>query len=181
MRDSRPQSLDTLLDDNAAADGILKNVQQRAVALLRLDRAVQALLPTPLQPFCRVANFRQGVLVLEVANASWLMRLRYEQSRLLSALRGEILPSLSSIDTRINPDLMRQCGKNAQLNTASQLPQEAKAREVTVTRSLSAESAQQLRWLASQSPEGLRKKLERLAALAGESTDTTSRDKNRRS
>ena len=178
MRDSRPQSLDTLLDDNAAADGILKNVQQRAVALLRLDRAVQALLPTPLQTFCRVANFRQGVLVLEVANASWLMRLRYEQSRLLSALRGEILPSLSSIDTRINPDLMRQCGKNAQLNTASQLAQEAKAREVTVTRSL---SAQQLRWLASQSPEGLRKKLERLAALAGESTDTTSRDKNRRS
>ncbi|AOV97824.1 hypothetical protein A9798_13300 [Edwardsiella hoshinae] len=178
MRDSRPQSLDTLLDDNAAADGILKNVQQRAVALLRLDRAVQALLPTPLQPFCRVANFRQGVLVLEVANASWLMRLRYEQSRLLSALRAEILPSLSSIDTRINPDLMRQCGKNAQSDAT---PCQAKEPETVMMRTLSTESAQQLRWLASQSPEGLRKKLERLAALAGESTDATSRNKNRRS
>ncbi|UCQ45093.1 DUF721 domain-containing protein [Edwardsiella piscicida] len=178
MRDSRPQSLDTLLDDNAAVDGILKNVQQRAVALLRLDRAVQALLPAPLKPFCRVANFRQGILVLEVANASWLMRLRYEQSSLLSALRGEILPSLSSIDTRINPALMSQCGKNAQ-SFAQARQEEAQAE--TVMRTLSVESAQHLRWLASQSPEGLRKKLERLAALAGESTDTASRDKKRRS
>lgn len=178
MRDSRPQSLDTLLDDNAAIDGILKNVQQRAVTLLRLDRAVQALLPVPLKPFCRIANFRQGILVLEVANASWLMRLRYEQSSLLSALREQILPSLSSIDIRINPDLMRLRGKNA-LPFAPEKP--GNTQEPPVSRSLSSESAQQLRWLASQSPEGLRKKLERLAALAGESTDTTSRDKKRRS
>lgn len=104
MRDSRPQLLDVLFDDaSAGSKGPLHNVQQRAVALLKLNRAVKGLLPAPLHPWCRVANFRQGILVLETANASWMMRLRYEQPALLSALRAQILPSLSSIDIRINP------------------------------------------------------------------------------
>lgn len=107
MRDSRPQLLDVLFDDaSAGSKGPLHNVQQRAVALLKLNRAVKGLLPAPLHPWCRVANFRQGILVLETANASWMMRLRYEQPALLSALRAQILPSLSSIDIRINPALM---------------------------------------------------------------------------
>lgn len=107
MRDSRPQLLDVLFDDaSAGSKGTLQNVQQRAVALLKLNRAVKGLLPAPLHPWCRVANFRQGILVLETANASWMMRLRYEQPALLSALRAQILPSLSSIDIRINPALM---------------------------------------------------------------------------
>ena len=106
MRDSRPQLLDVLFDDaSAGSKGPLHNVQQRAVALLKLNRAVKGLLPAPLHPLPR-ANFRQGILVLETANASWMMRLRYEQPALLSALRAQILPSLSSIDIRINPALM---------------------------------------------------------------------------
>lgn len=112
MRESRPQLLDVLFDDAIAAEnGPLHNVQQRATALLKLNRAVKGLLPSQLQPWCRVANYRQSVLVLETANASWLMRLRYEQPALLSALRAQILPSLSSIDIRINPSLMAKIGR----------------------------------------------------------------------
>ncbi|MNT72943.1 hypothetical protein D3C72_2115900 [compost metagenome] len=44
-------------------------------------------------------------------------------------------------------------------------------------RHLSQESAGELRVLASRSPEKLRKILERLASLAGESANATSRDK----
>jgi hypothetical protein len=44
-------------------------------------------------------------------------------------------------------------------------------------RQLSAESAQELMLLASRSPEKLRKALERLAGLAGESAKPTSRNK----
>ena len=114
MRDSRPQLLDVLFDDaSAGSKGPLHNVQQRAVALLKLNRAVKGLLPAPLHPRCRVANFRQGILVLETANASWMMRLRYEQPALLSALRAQILPSLSSIDIRINPALMAKAATGA--------------------------------------------------------------------
>jgi hypothetical protein len=174
MRDSRPQLLDVLFDDASAGDqGPLHNVQQRAIALLKLNRAVKGLLPAQLHPWCRVANFRQGVLVLETANASWMMRLRYEQPNLLSALRAQILPSLSSIDIRINPALMAK-GSNQVKGDEKSAKNEASAAPM---RQLSQESAEQLRGLASRSPEKLRKILERLASLAGESTNDASRNK----
>lgn len=170
MRDSRPQLLDVLFDDASAGEkSPLKSVQQRATALLKLNHAVKGLLPAQLHPWCRVANYRQGILVLETANASWLMRLRYEQSTLLSALRAQILPSLSAIDIRINPSLM------AKAEAAAQKPQTEEKREVY--RQLSPQSADVLRGVADRSPEKLKKALERLAALAGESTSATSRDK----
>jgi hypothetical protein len=174
MRDSRPQLLDILFDDASSTEqSPLRIVQQRAAALLKLNRAVKGLLPAPMQPWCRVGNYRQGVLVLEIANASWMMRLRYEQPALLSALRAQILPSLSSIDIRINPSLM------AKMENASQIAikNKAIADESMPVRHLSAQSAEELRGLASRSPEKLRKALERLAELAGEGAKTTSRNK----
>lgn len=45
MRENRPQLLDVLFDDAVAAEnGPLHNVQQRATALLKLNRAVKGLL-----------------------------------------------------------------------------------------------------------------------------------------
>ncbi|CNK90677.1 DUF721 domain-containing protein [Yersinia proxima] len=176
MRESRPQLLDVLFDDAIAAEnGPLHNVQQRATALLKLNRAVKGLLPSQLQPWCRVANYRQSVLVLETANASWLMRLRYEQPALLSALRAQILPSLSSIDIRINPSLMAS-GHNHAQNAAKTSQDLEKSPPL---RQLSLESAKELRGLASRSPEKLRTILERLAALAGESANATKSDGNK--
>lgn len=174
MRDSRPQLLDVLFDDALTAEqGPLHNVQQRAVALLKLNRAVRGLLPAQLHPWCRVANFRQGVLVLETANASWMMRLRYEQPSLLSALRAQILPSLSSIDIRINPALMAKGDRQVQSGVKTTENAQAGA----PLRHLSQESANELRRLAARSPEKLRKTLERLASLAGERANATSGDK----
>ncbi|OVZ95963.1 DUF721 domain-containing protein [Yersinia sp. 2105 StPb PI] len=174
MRESRPQLLDVLFDDAIAAEnGPLHNVQQRATALLKLNRAVKGLLPSQLQPWCRVANYRQSVLVLETASASWLMRLRYEQPALLSALRAQILPSLSSIDIRINPSLMAK-GHNITQDIAKSTQNSEKSPPL---RHLSLESAKELRGLASRSPEKLRTILERLAALAGESANATKSDK----
>lgn len=174
MRDSRPQLLDILFDDASVTEqGPLYQVQQRAMALLKLNRAVTGLLPRQLHPWCRVANFRQGILVLETANASWMMRLRYEQSSLLSALRAQILPSLSSIDIRINPALMVKDSnyEQSRVEMAEKTPTGAPLRH------LSQESAEELRGLAARSPEKLRKTLERLASLAGESANTTNRSK----
>lgn len=164
MRDSRPQSLENLFDD-AGQESMLQNVQQRAVALLQLNRAVKGILPAPLHPWCRVANFRQGILVLETANASWLMRLRYEQATLLSALRAQILPSLTSIDIRINPSLAVKGQKSVQENTTQTEP-----KPYAVNRQLSKQSAEALREVAKRSPEKLRATIERLASLAGEGT-----------
>lgn len=168
MRDSRPQLLDDLFDDTS----LLRNVQQRAIALIKLNNAVRSLLPAQLHPFCRVANFRRGVLILETVNASWLMRLRYEQSTLLSTLRADILPSLASIDIRINPDLATNI-----VYSERSYPTPAEVEAAPPRRHLSKQSGEQLKELASRAPERLRIKLERLAALAEESAKTTNRSK----
>jgi len=169
MRDSRPQSIENFFDQ-AQEKSTLQHVQQRAIVLNKLNRAVQGILPAPLRPWCRVANFRQGILVIETANASWLMRLRYEQPAMLSALRAQILPSLTSIDIRINPSLAAKGHETVQESSV-----QAKEAEKAPLRQLSEQSAESLRSVASQSPEKLKKILERLASLAGESTRSTSR------
>ncbi|WP_075182221.1 DUF721 domain-containing protein [Pantoea sp. 1.19] len=162
MRSSRPHSLEHLFDETQDKS-ILRQVQQRAGVLVRLNRAVQGLLPATLHPWVRVANYRQGILVLEVANASWMMRLRYEQSALLSALRAEILPSLAAIDIRINPALAAKGEPTAQESSSQ-------AEKKVAKRQLSAASAQSLRDVAERSPEKLRRIIERLASRAGEGT-----------
>ncbi|MCX2588676.1 MULTISPECIES: DUF721 domain-containing protein [Proteus] len=166
MRDSYPQSLEKIfIELEGSNKSTLQLIQQRATILLKLNRAVMALLPIPLRDKCRVANYRNAILIIEVANASWLTRLRYETPSLLSALRQEILPSLSSIDIKINPSLGIKQEKRSLI---SSLKEQAPIKR----RHLSLESAQSLKYLAEKSPKKLREKLERLAALAGESTST---------
>lgn len=166
MRDSYPQSLEKIfIELEGSNKSTLQLIQQRATILLKLNRAVMALLPVPLRDKCRVANYRSAILIIEVANASWLTRLRYETPSLLSALRQEILPSLSSIDIKINPSLGI---KQEKISLISSL----KEQEPIKRRHLSLESAQSLKYLAEKSPKKLKERLERLAALAGESTST---------
>ncbi|WP_340615441.1 DUF721 domain-containing protein [Xenorhabdus entomophaga] len=171
MRDSRPQSLDTLFEDAATVGkSPLQVIQRHAIALLKLNRAVLSLLPAQLHPWCRVANYRKQILVLEAGNASWMTRLRYEIPVLLSTLRSEILPSLSSIDIRINPSLMIKCDNNAQSLSGSSTKAFNNDNKELPKRQLTHESAKTLMMLAEHSPEKLKRRLERLAALAGEGT-----------
>ncbi|PHM46424.1 hypothetical protein Xmau_00837 [Xenorhabdus mauleonii] len=173
MRDSRPQSLDALFEDAASVGKTpLQAIQKHAIALLKLNRAVLSLLPAQLHPWCRVANYRKQILVLEAGNASWMTRLRYEIPVLLSTLRSEILPSLSSIDIKINPSLMVKCNNNAQGFTKSSSNASDNDNKKLPKRQLTHESAETLIMLAERSPEKLKKRLERLAALAGEGTST---------
>ncbi|MBJ2109455.1 DUF721 domain-containing protein [Proteus terrae] len=166
MRDSYPQSLEKIfIELEGSNKSTLQLIQQRATILLKLNRAVMALLPVPLRDKCRVANYRSAILIIEVANASWLTRLRYETPSLLSALRQEILPSLSSIDIKINPSLGIKQEKRSLISSL-------KEQDPIKRRHLSLESAQSLKYLAEKSPKKLKERLERLAALAGESTST---------
>lgn len=157
MHDRSPRSLSFLFKKALSIkESPLHNIQQYALVLLKLNRTVKSLLPAPLHLWCRVANIQQGILVLEVANASWMMRLRYEHSMLLSTLQAEILPSLSSINMRINPRLMvsrEHIAKN-------------KLQYKPLRRYLSQESAKIIIELASYSPNKLRTILERLSELA---------------
>ncbi|MFP1984577.1 DUF721 domain-containing protein [Lonsdalea quercina] len=168
MRDSRPQSLESFFDSaSETGSGPLRDIQQRAAALVKLNRAVCAILPAQMHPWCRVANYRRNLLVLETANASWMLRLRYEQPALLSALRAQILPSLAAIDIRINPSLAAKAHQN---NKPSETTTGVGSIDAPKRRSLSPQSAEILNGLAENSPERLQRILKRLASLAGEKT-----------
>lgn len=171
MRDSHPQALFDVLEESLAkTSNTLQTIQRNAKAILKLNRVVKSLLPAEIKPMCRVANYRNNIMVIEVANASWMTRLNYERTNLLSALRSSILPSLSSIDIRINPDLIRKSKQNSSLNKQS-----VNQKENRNQRQISTQTAEQLLRLAEKSPKGLKERLERLAALAGESTNATNR------
>lgn len=152
MRDSHPQTLSHVLDEA----NHLSNIQQRAAALNKLDRQVKALLPAAVHAEIRVANYRQQILVIEVSSAGWLTRMRYEQEKLLSTLRQQLLPALSKIQLVINPEL--QCQRYT-----LQTP--------TIARSLSPKSATVLQELAQQAPKKLRQKLIQLAQHAKRSNN----------
>ncbi|UDG80142.1 DUF721 domain-containing protein [Candidatus Steffania adelgidicola] len=166
MRDSFPHLIDSFLDDAGRAGQVaLSRIQRRALMLINLNRAVNSQLSVLLRPWCRVANVRQGVIVMETANASWKMRLCYEQPQLLSALRVKILPSLLSIDIRINPGLARK----QELNVPHNVRDLYCYQDFKKNRCLSLESAAYIRDVAGRSEGKLKKILERLAKLAGES------------
>ncbi len=161
MRASQPQLLNVLFYNiPTTEESSLYKVQQRVIALQKLNHVVKGLVHPQLQPWCRVANYRQNVLVLEAASAGWMMRLRYEQSHLIGVLRAQILTSLASIDIKINPALM---AKGSTMERNAKILQQTKP---IALRHLSQESARELIALANRSPEKLRNILERLAALA---------------
>ncbi|CUX97284.1 DUF721 domain-containing protein [Candidatus Hoaglandella endobia] len=171
MRASRPYPINMLFIDAAETSSVsLVLLQQRAIMLLKLNRTVSVLLPITLRPWCRVANFRQSVLVLETANASWKMRLRYEQTKLLSALRAQSLPLLSAIDIRINPSLAK--GANLSKKNNSSIQQSFRPHEEEIIR-LSMKSAVSIINVAARSKGTLKSALERLAKLVRENSDHT--------
>jgi len=70
----------------------------------RLSQTLKEVLEQPLADHCRVAHYRNNVLVLAVDSSQWSNRLRFEKLNLLSKLRKEGFPGISSIDIIIQPD-----------------------------------------------------------------------------
>ncbi|MFP3029008.1 MAG: DUF721 domain-containing protein [Arsenophonus sp.] len=161
MCDNYPQSLNVLLKETNLNSNALQTIQQRAQALIKLNNTVISLLPIELKEWCRVANYRQHILILEVTNASRKIRLNYELPALLLTLRKTVLPSLSLIKIIINPSLSSKNLKNYLSNQ-----QIAIKPSKEIISKLTKESAKTIHNLAKRSPKKLKEKLERLAALA---------------
>ena len=149
MRDNEPKVLTSLLSQGA----LLSKIKERTVALSQLTKVIDELLPPPLNQQYRVANYRQGVLILEVSSASWLTRLKYEQSNLLSGIRQKILPSLSSIQYKINPTIATSYPQSVILSD----------KNVKISNVISKQTAIYLNAVAEQAPDKLKKQLIKLA------------------
>ena len=149
MRDNEPKVLTSLLSQGA----LLSKIKERTIALSQLTKVIDELLPTPLNQQYRVANYRQGVLILEVSSASWLTRLKYEQGNLLSGIRQKILPSLSSIQYKINPTIATNYSQSVILSD----------KNVKISNVISKQTAIYLNAIAEQAPDKLKKQLIKLA------------------
>lgn len=151
MRDHRPKAALDLLESNMSGQ-----IRQRAMALSELNQQVKALLPAQSAAQCRVANYREGVLILECGSSAWATRLNYDRYTLLSALRQGPLPTLTTIDIKINPELAKTPRK------------EKKPDSSPPARHLSPVAAQYLEAIAEGASDSVRKRLEAIAALAKE-------------
>ncbi|OTQ72199.1 hypothetical protein B6D17_01705 [Gilliamella apis] len=149
MRGNEPKVLTSLLSQGA----LLSKIKDRTIALSQLTKIIDELLPPPLIQQYRVANYRQGVLILEVSSASWLTRLKYEQGNLLSGIRQKILPSLSSIQYKINPTIATNYSQSVFLSD----------KNVKISNVISKQTAIYLNAIAEQAPDKLKKQLIKLA------------------
>ncbi|OAN16577.1 hypothetical protein A3K86_10450 [Photobacterium jeanii] len=147
MRDHRPQTPASLLDDST-----LGNIQQRAIALAKLNDAVKQHLNCAAH--CRVSNYRQQTLIIEVSSASWSMRLNFERNSLIIKLREQLLPKLQNIEVKVNPALAADFER-----------QQHKAPDI-VRKPISNQAAGYLLHTAQQAPDKIKARLERIAALA---------------
>ncbi|ARR50211.1 DUF721 domain-containing protein [Photobacterium damselae] len=148
MRDHRPQTAADLLDSNQ----LVGNIQERALALSRLNDAVKAHLNCA--EHCRVSNYRQGILIIEIASAAWSMRLNYERNSLITKLREKLLPNLVDIQVKVNPNL-----------AAVQVAKHNKTPDI-VQKPISDVAASHLLQAAEHASEKVKARLERLAQLA---------------
>lgn len=117
--------------------------------LRRMDRLLQRVLPSELQPHCQVANIKGQTLILAVGSTVWATRIRYQIPRLINKLQKEEFGRvITDIQIRVQPE-----------NTISN--REKPARKATMSRE-AALSVQHC--AASVDDEKLRTALERLAS-----------------
>ena len=86
------------------SEGLVPRLMARARELQRLERTVLERLPQPLREHCRLANLRDGTLVLQADSPVWGARLRYSAPSLLRELaRGGGVPRLRRIEILVRP------------------------------------------------------------------------------
>ncbi|MCL1142911.1 DUF721 domain-containing protein [Shewanella gaetbuli] len=140
-----PQDLSNLLHGS----GKLPEIAEKAELLNNLNRHVKQIIDGPATEHLKVANLRQGVLVIETSAAAWAARINFQKPKLLRQLQAETLPMLTTIEVKVNPGL-------ALTNEKSTIGH----------KHLSTEAAQHIEALANHVEGSLGEKLKRLAALA---------------
>jgi hypothetical protein len=140
-----PQDLSNLIH----VSGRLPELAEKAELLNRLNHYVKQTLNGPVAEQLKVANLRQGVLVIETTSAAWAARINFQKQKLLKQLQTDTLPMLIAIEVKVNPGL------------ALMKPQSQSNQNV-----ISTTAAQHIEALAEHVDGSLGEKLKRLAALA---------------
>jgi hypothetical protein len=143
-----PQDLSQLLHQQ----GQLPSLAEKAELLLHLDHYVKQVVTGPVTEHLKVANFRQGILVIETTTAAWAARINFQKPKMLQQLQLETLPMLSAIEVKVNPGLNMYQAKSKPAHNQ-----------------ISETAAAHIQALAEHTEGSLGQKLKRLAALASRS------------
>lgn len=95
-RARQPKSVSSLLQKS--------RLQHNTSRLTKLNSLLQSYLKQHNIQGCRIGNLQSGSLIIEIASATWLIRLQFIQSELLSLLRKQS-PGLRKIEFKVNPAL----------------------------------------------------------------------------
>lgn len=77
------------------------------------------MLTGPVSEQLKVANFRQGVLVIETTTAAWAARINFQKANILQQLQAETLPMLSAIQVKVNPSLLMYAARATKITIRS--------------------------------------------------------------
>ncbi|CRK85453.1 Putative protein of unknown function (DUF721) family protein [Candidatus Providencia siddallii] len=160
MKNNSPYMIFNIFEKLLKSSKILQNIQHNINVIIELNNIVNNLLPFEIRQVCRVVNYRNNVILIEVPTAVWLFRFNYEKKNIFFVLKKTILPSLSLINIKINPNLILKT-KNTSINVIYN-----QKTKIIKTQKISTKTAKQLLMLAKKSPKCLKEKFERLAALA---------------
>jgi hypothetical protein len=97
-RARQPKSVSSLLNTSG--------LQHDMTQIMALNSLLQRHLKQHNIQGCRVGNLQNGSLLLEIPDATWMMRLQFMRTELLTLLRQQ-LPSLLRIKIKVNPALSK--------------------------------------------------------------------------
>ncbi len=149
MRDHRPRTTFDLFKEEH-----LLRLQEYASTLAKINQVLATVLSEQAQSQCRVANYRQGILIIECTSPTWVTRLNYQRGELLSLLRQKKLFNLTTIEFKINPSLTKALKMP---ETHHQVPEKPP---------LSEGAARHLNAIAKTAPAQLKARIEAIAALS---------------
>jgi hypothetical protein len=144
-----PKSLSNLF---AKSEGSLANIAEKSQQLNSLNHYLVEAVGDTIAQKCRVSNYQQGILTLETNNSAFATRLNFMLPQILLNFRRNVLPDLADIYVKVVP--------NEHFYQAKEKKAPAKRRQ------LSQQASECITEAAANAPQSLKRKLERLAALA---------------
>ncbi|QRY81616.1 DUF721 domain-containing protein [Pseudomonas sp. PDNC002] len=98
----------------------LQSLFVQAQRLSRLQELLDSQLQPAARPYCRIASWREGSLLLVVTDGHWAARLRYQQNRLMRQLATfEEFRGLARILFKVQPQTQAPTRVNTNELTAS--------------------------------------------------------------
>ena len=132
--------------------GTLAQIATKTNSLNILADIVRQICPDLPEDAWHIANFKEKSLVIEVKSSVWGQRLQFERNNICTKLSSVTEGAFTQIDIKVSPYRNKVAPRQPQAPSKTQF--------------ISSKTASQLEEVAEGAPEGLKRTLQRLAALA---------------